>query len=290
MSHAETAEALDPVLTAAPHRIGTVTLVVHDLEGVIAFYRDAIGLAVLSASAEEAALGTAGRPLLRLRADRSARIRSPREAGLFHTAFLMPSRADLGSWLAHAAESRLPLQGASDHDVSEAIYLADPEGNGIEIYADRPSGSWVHGPDGVLMRSEPLDLQDLLRAGRERVWSGFPTGGTVGHVHLQVGGLAPAESFYGDLLGFDVMCRYPGATFFGSGGYHHQLAANIWNSRGAADRDLPSTGLAEVELLTAPEALDAARKRSGLAGSGDLVLRDPWGTSVRLTPAARQIS
>ena len=290
MTRAVTAESLDPVLTTAPHRIGAVSLVVHDLDRVAAFYAEAIGLAVLSSSNDEAVLGTDGRPLLRLRRDRSARIRSPREAGLFHTAFLMPSRADLGSWLARTAEKRIPLQGASDHDVSEAIYLADPEGNGIEVYVDRPSGTWVHGPEGVLMRSEPLDVQDLVRAGRDRAWSGFPAGGTVGHVHLQVGGLTPAESFYGDLLGFDVMCRYPGAVFFGSGGYHHQLAANIWNSRGAAAREQPSTGLSEVELLTDPATLEAARARAGIPGDGDLVLQDPWGTTVRLSPAAAQTS
>ncbi len=290
MTLAATAEALDPILIAAPHRIGTVSLTVHDLERVLAFYRDALGLAVHAVSADEAVLGTEDRPLLRLRADRSAKVRSPREAGLFHTAFLMPSRADLGSWLAHAAEARLPLQGASDHDVSEAIYLADPEGNGIEVYVDRPSTTWVHGPDGVLMRSEPLDLQDLVRAGRERPWSGFPARGTVGHVHLQVGGLTPAESFYGELLGFEVTCRYPGATFFGSGGYHHQLATNIWNSRGAPERELPSTGLAEVELLAAPAALEAARVRAEASADGDLLLRDPWGTAFRLVPSAPQIS
>ncbi|WP_128253835.1 VOC family protein [Falsirhodobacter deserti] len=244
-------------------RIGRVTLTVNDLPNQTAFYRDAIGLNVLSQDGTETVLG-AGRPLLVLRADKAARRPAPHEAGLFHTAFLLPGRAALASWLLHAARLRLPL-GSADHDVSEALYLRDPEGNGIEIYADRPADRWIWADGIVKMRTHRLDLDELARVGGR--WTGIPDGTMVGHVHLQVGALPEAEAFW---TGLDaaVTHRYSGATFFGWNGYHHHLAANTWNSACAAPRAFPVTGLAEVELLGAP-----AR-----------TLHDPWGTSVRFAP------
>lgn len=288
------AVAGDPVLAHAPHRIGKVTLAVRDLAAVSRFYQDVIGLGVVEAEASGTRLGVGSTVLLELRHAPDARMRSPKEAGLFHTAFLLPSRADLGAWVASIAERRLPVHGASDHIVSEAIYLADPEGNGIEVYADRPSAAWRGADGAITMSTDPLDLPDLLRAGEGRRWSGFPEGGCVGHMHLQVGALAPAEEFYAGLLGFDITSRYPGGTFYGSGGYHHQLATNIWNSRGAEPRHDLVTGLAGFEIVAArDDIVQATRERLARAGHAfaererGLEVQDPWWIPILLKAAER---
>lgn len=190
----------------------------------------------------------------------------------------MPSRPALARWLVHAANTGVPLQGASDHLVSEAIYLADPEGNGIEVYVDRPRDRW-HGPDGAIkMASDRLDLNDLARSA-DGPWAGAPEGLVVGHVHLQVGAIPEAEAFYSGLLGLPVTARYPGAAFYGSGGYHHHIATNVWNSRGAGPRDQPSTGLAELVLSVRADELADIYARGGSDR-----LRDPWGTKVTIVP------
>lgn len=265
---------------SAPIEIGSVTLTVNDLDRVGRFYRDAIGLEEIAreggAASGRLTLGVGDRPLVRLRADPGAPRAGRGEAGLFHTAFLLPRRADLGRWLRHAAATGVRLSGASDHRVSEALYLADPEGNGIEIYTDRPAETWSRGPEGIVMTTEALDLDDLA-AGADAPWTGAPSGTVVGHVHLQVGSLAEAEAFYRDRLGLALTCRYPGGSFFAAGGYHHHLAANIWNSRGAGPRRDPVTGLEAVELLA--DAPEAAAIRARLGGDS---LRDPWGTRITL--------
>ncbi|KAB0677747.1 VOC family protein [Aureimonas leprariae] len=276
----------------APLAIDKVALIVRDLDRVADFYRDVIGLAELRRDGESRALGAGDRVLLELRRDAHARERSPRDAGLFHTAFLLPTRGDLGRWLRHMAEKRLPLQGASDHVVSEAVYLADPEGNGIEIYADRSRAAWTWTDGLVAMRTDRLDTDALIRAAGSEPWQGAPAGTTVGHVHLQVGAVEPADIFYNGLIGLDVTARYPGASFFSSGGYHHHLAANVWNSRGAAPRAEPTTGLAEVAIrLRDPAFVDRLAAKATGAGvaaerdDGGLALRDPWGTRLRFAPA-----
>lgn len=281
----------DTVLASAPLRIGAVTLVARDADTLARFYRDAIGLSELSREGGTVRLGVGDTVLLVLRHDPAAPRWAPTEAGLFHTAFLLPARGDLGAWLAHAARSGIPLTGGADHLVSEAVYLDDPEGNGIEIYVDRPASAWHWASVGtVVMRNERLDHADLVRAA-ERPWSGMPPGSCVGHVHLQVGELEGAERFYAGLLGFDVMCRYSGALFLGSGGYHHQLAGNVWNSPGAAVRSGGTTGLAEIALHADAETFAAVRACCQNAGQptgedGDaLVVQDPWRTRLRLTRA-----
>lgn len=263
----------------APLEIGHVALTVRDLAAVAAFYQHALGLQPLSQDGETLRLGAGNRTLLELRPDPAARLAAPREAGLFHTAFLLPSRADLGRWLAHAAETGVRLQGASDHLVSEAVYLADPEGNGIEIYVDRPRADWPMTAEGIRMASDPLDYPGVLAAA-EGPWAGMPAGSVVGHVHLQVGALEETEAFYGETLGMALTCRYPGANFFGAGGYHHHFGTNIWNSRGAGQRAPGAAGLAEVVLRADPEALAAIEARAGLA------LHDPWGTAITVVPKA----
>ncbi len=250
--------------------IGKVILTVNDLKSVSNYYQQTIGLHRLSQDGETAQLGAGGKTLLELRADRAARRASPREAGLFHTAFLLPTRADLGAWLESAINASTRLAGAADHLVSEAVYLTDPEGNGIEIYRDRPRMDWTIANGLIKMATDPLDSPGIL-ASATKPWAGFPEGSTVGHVHLQAGDLAPAESFYSGELGFPVTCRFPGAVFYGDNGYHHHLATNIWNSRGAQARTYPATGLAEVEII-AP-------------GKPPKTLQDPWGTNLTVVPA-----
>jgi catechol 2,3-dioxygenase len=262
---------------SAPLEIGRVALTVNDLPRMAEFYRRAIGLEPLGGDGGTALLGAGGRAFLELREDRHARRAEPREAGLFHTAFLLPSREALGRWLVHAAEAGLPLQGASDHLVSEAIYLSDPEGNGIEVYRDRPRDEWPTDGGRIRMATDRLDLHALARDGGGP-WTGAPEGTVVGHVHLQVGDTAEAEGFYSGTLGFDVVTHYPGASFLGSGGYHHHLGANVWNSRGAGRRSFPSTGLAELGLAVDAAEMERVLERTG----GAEALTDPWGTPVRL--------
>jgi catechol 2,3-dioxygenase len=268
--------------------IGTVTLTVNDLDRVSAFYQEAVGLHLLRSDAATAELGVEGKTLLELRRDPAARRRSPREAGLFHTAFLLPSRADLARWVRHAMTTRPPVVGASDHAVSEALYLADPEGNGVEIYADRPVLSWQWKNGLVHMPSDPLDLDALVAASGSRDWDGFPEGSTVGHVHLQVGAIPAAEAFYADVLGFAVTSRYPGGTFYAADGYHHHLATNTWNSRGAGQRAYPSTGLADIEIIAGDNFAASARSKAGetdISGRDQthvLTVSDPWGTQISL--------
>ena len=263
---------------SAPVEISHVALTVHDLDGMARFYTGALGLVPLEQEARTLRLGADGHVLVELRQDASARAASPREAGLFHTAFLMPSRPALARWLRHAVDRNLRLQGASDHSVSEAIYLSDPEGNGIEVYADRPRSSWHHADGSVQMTTEPLDLNALALVA-DAPWTGAPDGLVIGHVHLQVGAVPEAEAFYAGTLGLPVMARYPGASFYGSGGYHHHLATNAWHSRGAGARSYPSTGLAEVAL-----AADAPSRAEILSRGGAERMSDPWGTVLTLVP------
>jgi catechol 2,3-dioxygenase len=272
----------------APLRIGRVRLRVRDLGRISEFYQRVIGLAVIDQSADAITLGTGTVPLLELSGDPSATPRNPRDAGLFHTAFLLPTRADLAHWLAHVGTLGIKLQGASDHIVSEAVYLVDPEGNGIEVYADRAVSYWRDTSGQIRMATEALDIADLRRASTG-VWAGFPQGGIIGHVHLQVGDLERADMFYRHVLGFDVASQYPGATFFGSGGYHHHLAGNIWNSRRAGPRPEGAAGLDMIEIIVRDPDLRSAILASaisagiGIDHQGDtFVLPDPWGTAFVL--------
>ena len=276
-------------MNAAPMRIGTVRLAVRDLPTVSAFYQHVLGLSVIESTGARVTLGQGDRPLLELDGDAALTAVDPRQAGLFHTAFLLPSRADLGRWVGHAAGARVALQGASDHIVSEALYLADPEGNGIEVYADRPQAQWRSDAGTVRMATDPLDLPDLMRAAGDTGWTGFPAGGSIGHVHLQVGDTEAADRFYRDVLGFDIAARYPGASFYGSGGYHHQLAGNVWNSRRAGTRPAGAAGIDEISIIIRDDATRddiAARANAAEIPSErqaeSLTLRDPWGTRITL--------
>ncbi len=260
----------------APAEIGRVSLIVKDLAGMGRFYRDMMGLHELARDGERVTLGAGDAPLIELIGDKAARVGDPRAAGLFHTAFLLPERGDLGAFLRHGVDARLPFDGASDHGVSEALYLRDPEGNGIEIYIDRPRAQWPRNAEGIAMVTEPLDLQGLAQSAKAP-WQGAPLGSVVGHVHLQVGDLASAEDYVTGVLGMDVTQKMPGARFYSTGGYHHHLASNIWNSRGMAGRTDGTTGLAEVELLLDPALYAQAAAHE---------LTSPWGTNFRLSSKA----
>lgn len=222
--------------------IGEVALRVRDLDRVARYYRDAIGLEDVPAPAGQVGLGAGGLRLLTLIGAPVASIPDALSAGLFHTAFLLPARTDLAGWLARAIERNLPIDGASDHLVSEAIYLADPEGNGIEIYADRPRASWGWTGAGVTMDTRPLDCRGLL-ATVSGPLAVLPAGTRVGHVHLKVGDPIEAEGFWTEALAMEVTSRRPGAVFMAADGYHHHVAANAWMSRGAGPRDPEAAGL-----------------------------------------------
>lgn len=276
LAHSPRNEALD-----APVHIGAVSLRVRDLAGLTAFYRDAIGLSVISQNATEAVLGAGGEPLVRLEAGAQ---HPSSAAGLFHMAILVPSRRDLGTWLRHAAEAGVPLEGASNHLVSEALYLSDPEGNGIEIYRDRSRAEWPRLDGGrIAMATERLDLDALLREADGGDYAGMPEGTVMGHIHLRVGDVAQAEGFYRDALGFDVMVHYPGASFLATGGYHHHVAANVWHSRGAGARREGEAGLASFELVARDDEAYAALSRHMAAAGGDATSAiDPWGNRITL--------
>ncbi|MFD1569888.1 VOC family protein [Halorubrum laminariae] len=257
-------------------RIGRVSLRVADLDETTAFYRDVVGLAVLDRDGDEAVLGGDGTglggdgtglggdgtALLVLRRDADGPDRRPTDAGLFHTAFRVPSRPALGEALARVRD-RWRLDGASDHRVSEALYLEDPEGNGVEIYRDRPREEWPTAADGsVEMTTEPIDLDGVVAAadtGETGSADRVPAGTDVGHVHLEVASLAAFESVYVDGLGFEVRQAAPNVRFIAADGYHHHVGANTWQGR---TTPASGRGLDWFEVVVPDEtALAAARSR-----------------------------
>jgi catechol 2,3-dioxygenase len=273
--------------------MGAVRLIVSDLARSRSFYEQALGLRASEQADGTLAFGVAGeRPLVVLRGDASAPPLDRGATGLFHLAILPPSRRDLASALARLAQAEWPLDGASDHLVSEALYLSDPDGNGIELYRDRPRTEWRQINGQLEMSTLPLDLQSVLAelTGAGGTEPMAPSGTRIGHVHLQVSDLERSEAFYNQVLGFDVMVRgYPGALFVAAGGYHHHIGLNTWNSRGAGPPPPGAIGLHSFEvLLPTQDALDAVLQRLRQAdieiqaeAEGSLV-RDPSGNAVLL--------
>jgi catechol 2,3-dioxygenase len=276
-----------------PLHIGAIGLKVRDLARLTGFYREVLGLVVLEHGNDRATLGAGGVPLVELEHQPDAKPDDPRTAGLYHTAFLMPTRADLARWILHVARNKVPLTGASDHTVSEAFYLDDPEGNGIEVYSDRPSETWEWTGNDLKITTDPLDIDDILReVPPTAAYPGAPDGLRIGHVHLRVGDVARAETFYRDALGLDVTRRRHGASFMSSGRYHHHLAGNVWHSAGAGRRDESRAGLSWFAFDAADAAgFDAAKTRLGQAGielgatPTGIEVDDPWGTRMRITRA-----
>ncbi len=273
--------------------IGGVHLRVSDLERSLAFYSTVLGLDVLSSHADTAVLGAGGRALVSLRALPGATARPRRTTGLYHFAVLVPDRESLGHALARLVAARWPLQGASDHGVSEAVYLGDPDGLGIEIYRDRPRAEWPTNADGLAMGTDPLDLRALLEsvAHDGTVPARVPPLTRMGHVHLQIRDIAEAEGFYHGALGFDVMQRMAaGALFVSAGGYHHHVGLNSWGVAGAPPSPETAPGLDYVELrLPHAAALDATRSalaRHGVAlqaRDGGWLAVDPSSNAVLVT-------
>ena len=274
-----------PASGATPIRVAAVGLRVRDLDAMVAFYRDTIGLEVMARDRAGASLGTGGVGLLTLEHQSTARIDDARTAGLFHTAFLIPTRADLARFLRNLANRGAALTGVADHHVSGAVYLDDPEGNGVEVYADRPASQWQRDGGAIRITTEPLDLNGLLASiDGDMSYRGAPEGMRIGHVHLRVGDLDAAQRFYGDLLGLDVTARMRGALFLSSGGYHHHVAVNTWHSAGAAVRDPDRGGLSWLELAVEGGCHAAIVRRLAAAGVDTDHPGDPWGSPVRLTP------
>jgi catechol 2,3-dioxygenase len=278
---------LDPATT-----IGQVTLGVANLELMADYYQQVIGLTSLERTTQTVTLGVDDKPLVRLEVQPGGR-RYPNATGLYHLALLLPTRQDLGLWLKHFVISQNKMiDGASDHLVSEALYLSDPEGNGLEIYRDRPRDTWAYESGGVKMATLPLDLPALVADAPDTPFSGLPLGSTMGHIHLQVADVPQSLAFYCDVLGFEVMALMPTAGFISAGGYHHHLGMNIWHSRGAAPPPAGSLGLLNYEMvLPTTAAREAALGRLESQGynleqtdAGPLV-RDPAGNGLVLVVA-----
>lgn len=273
--------------------LGRVRLQVADLERSLLFYERVLGMRVVRRTAESVSLGPHGEDceIVHLRQLRSARP-VPRRGllGLYHFAILLPDRASLGRFVAHLAEIG-ERAGMSDHFVSEAVYLTDPDGLGIEVYADRPRDAWRYDERQLYMTTDHLDVDGLVQSARGEKWKGMPPGTVLGHVHLYVDDIDKAAAFYHDALGFDkVVWSYPGALFLSAGGYHHHVGTNTW-AKGAPRATDADARLLEWEIIvpTRKDAGEAARhvkeagyevKREG----GEWVLTDPWGTSLRLVP------
>ena len=244
----------------AATRMGAVHLTVASLERSLAFYRESIGLEVLAQTPEAATLGVGEKRLLELVEVPGAQP-APGRTGLFHFALLLPERRSLALWVAHALRERVRLAGASDHFVSEAIYLSDPDSHGIEIYADRPRALW-EGQVAARMGTDPLDLEGLLGELEDpaaAAFDGQPFGTTMGHVHLQVSEIPATLAFYRDVAGFGLMAEYGGqAAFLAAGGYHHHLGANTWRSGGAGPPQPGAAALRRFEIVLPDEAGRAA--------------------------------
>lgn len=270
-------------------RVGTVHLQVSDLGNSIAYYQQVLGLRVQSSSAASATLGADGEdpPILALQTSPGVRRARRGALGLYHVAILLPERAALGRFAMHLSELGTRV-GTADHLVSEAFYLSDPDGLGIEVYADRPRSAWRQRGRELIMVTDPLDVGDLVAASGGRPWNGMPGGTRVGHVHLHVGNLEEAERFYHLALGLDKMVwSYPGARFLGAGGYHHHLGTNVWSAETPAREE--EARLVEWELLV-PTTDAAAAAANSLAAAGyaiedsgtEVRVADPWGTPLRI--------
>lgn len=243
------ASIIDPATT-----IGLVSLSVADLERSLAYYQERIGLHLLDRTSESATLSVADVPLLRLH--ESPHARQQRQAtGLYHFALRVPTRHALAQMLDHLARTQTPIGGAADHIVSEALYLSDPDGHGIEIYRDRPREAWYDERGNFAMGTLPLDIDGLLRElPAEASWNGLAVGSDMGHIHLHVAHLAVAEQFYTTVLGFEQMAHMPSASFVSAGGYHHHIGMNTWAGVGVPAPAADAARLLSYEIVLPTQA------------------------------------
>jgi catechol 2,3-dioxygenase len=267
--------------------LGAVHLSVADLERSVSYYRTVVGLDVIEQASGRAALGAGSTPLLVLVEEPGA-VPADGYTGLYHFALLVPERADLARWLVHAATERLELTGMSDHFVSEALYLRDPDGHGIEIYWDRPRELW-QGQVAQRMTTLPLDVDDLMATlGSSSEYAGLPADTVMGHVHLRVAEIDETVAFYRDVLGFALMAQLgPRAAFLAAGGYHHHIGANTWESAGATPAP-PGSATLRYATIRVPDEAGRERLLERLAGAGQdaeatdagLLVRDPSGNGL----------
>lgn len=261
-------------------RIGTVRLQVSDLTRSVEYYEHVLGMRVHSASASAAFLGAHGDepPFVELHTRPGVKFARRGAFGLYHFAILLPDRAALGRFAARMSATGTRV-GTADHFVSEAFYLWDPDGLGIEVYADRPRSEWRVQERELVMTTEALDIDTVIAAAGGESWTGMPPGTRIGHVHLHVGSLAAAEAFYHSALGLDKMVwSYPGALFLAAGGYHHHLGTNVWSPGPSAEED--EARLLEWELVLPRE--EDVRAVLGRLDSRNGIVADPWGTALRV--------
>ena len=253
-----------PLFLAQSLRFGPVTLSVANLERSKNFYTQTLGMRVLSESTGTVLLGAdSTSPLLELREQAGARPSLPSSTGLYHLAILLPTRVDLAAFVQHLIDTRSPVQGASDHLVSEALYLTDPDGHGLEVYWDHPEAQWQWDGGSVQMATNALDLENLLLelTSNRSSWT-LPSRTTLGHVHLKVSDMSATEHFYRDVLGFDITARFAGALFMSVGGYHHHLGLNAWGSRGGKPGTSEHARLERVKIrLPEGDSLERLSKR-----------------------------
>lgn len=272
-----------------PNRyVNEVGIRVTDLERSLAYYQEVIGFNVLYKTNREAALTADGKTaLLYLYQPENAMPKEKRTAGLYHFALLLPSRSHLANFLTHLIDAGVRI-GASDHKVSEALYLEDPDGNGIEVYRDRSASDWQWQAGHVMMTTDPLDGEGLLKES-DAEWDGLPEQTIMGHIHLHVSNLEKTEHFYENVLGFQTVTRYPGALFMSTGGYHHHFGLNIWNGERAPAPKENSAGLNWFNLVLPDEEtrdnIVANLKEIGAAveeNSDYVEIEDPSGNKIRL--------
>jgi catechol 2,3-dioxygenase len=267
--------------------IGSVALRVSDLDRAVAFYRDQLGLVIGQQHGDTVQLHTrGGGPIVALTSMPNTRVRPHGVVGLYHFALLFPSRRELGKVLLHMFEARWAFHGFADHGVSEAAYLSDPDGNGIELYCDRPAADWPRVDGQIAMTTFALNVNSLIRAVDGEEWNGAHPRTRVGHMHLHVTDLEQAERFYREVIGFEVTNRsYPGAVFLAVGGYHHQVGLNTWLRDNGRNQDF--AGLLSYELVVPGEkqredliARARARDVSIEELSGSYELKDPDGNRI----------
>ncbi len=280
------------VLDPATH-VGLVTIAVSSLERSLRYYQNGLGFTVKEQKEGLVLLGAAtGLPILVLIEQPNAQPQPARTTGLYHFAILLPTRKDLGRFLSHLVESRTPLGGYADHLVSEALYLSDPDGNGIEVYHDRPRSTWTWHNGHVDMVSDPIDLEALVAEGRQdnSTWSGLPAHTTLGHMHLRVGNIPQGVQFYHDVLGFDIVQQMPSALFVSAGGYHHHIGMNIWESRNGPQPPHNAVGLRffTIQLPNAAALTNVIARLQAASVPVEqqevgVILHDPWNNKILLT-------